>query len=169
MKKLIILGAGGYGRTVADMARQLGYNVAFLDDGQTGPSILGKCAEYRQFADADTEFYPGIGNNQARLAWIRRLREENIPVATLIHPTAYVSPKAAVGTGTAVLPMAMIGTDVTIREGCIINMGAIVDHGCVLENGVHLAPGAIVKAENRIPTGMKVESGEVIQNRQYPL
>lgn len=32
MKTLIILGSGGYGHTVADVAEQLGYNILFLDD-----------------------------------------------------------------------------------------------------------------------------------------
>ena len=44
---------------------------------------------------------------------------------------------------------------------------SIIDHGCILEKGVHVAPGGIVKAENRIPAYMKVDSGEVIQNRSY--
>lgn len=170
MKRIIILGAGGYGRTIADMARQLGYReVFFLDDGQTGPHILGKCSDYGRFADGNTEIYPGIGNNSVRMQWIERLLSENIPVPTLIHPTAYVSPEARIGMGAVVLPMAMIGTGVTVQKGCIINMGALVDHDCIIEAGAHLSPGAIVKAENRIPAGMKAESGEVIQNRAYPL
>ena len=49
------------------------------------------------------------------------------------------------------------------------SIGALIDHDSIIEEGCHLAPGAIVKAENRIPAGMKVESGTVIENRQYPL
>ena len=54
-------------------------------------------------------------------------------------------------------------------NGCIVNIGALVDHDTVLEEGVHLAPGAIVKALNRIPAGSKIESGVVIQNGEFPL
>ena len=71
--------------------------------------------------------------------------------------------------GVTVLPRAVVNTGCTVCRGCIINCGAIVDHGCTLEEGVHLAPGAIVKAENRIPACTKVDSGEVIANRTYPL
>ena len=67
------------------------------------------------------------------------------------------------------MPMASIGTGCSIDDGTIINMGAIVDHGCIIEECVHVAPGAIIKAENRIPMLTKVESGTVIQNREYPL
>ena len=58
--RLIILGAGGYGKTVADIARQSGKyeQIYFLDDGQeTSDLILGTCSEYMKFADGNTEMY----------------------------------------------------------------------------------------------------------------
>ena len=171
MKKLLILGAGGYGKTVADVAAQLGIyeTIRFLDDGRTGPDILGECDRYEEFQEEGTEVYPAFGNNAFRTLWMERLQKSGIPVPTLIHPRAYVSPRATVGLGTVVLPMAVVNTGVTVGEGCIINIGALIDHDCVIENGVHLAPGAIVKAENRIAAESKIESGTVIENRQYPL
>ena len=171
MKKLLILGAGGYGKTVADLARQLGCyeKIAFLDDGKAGPGILGDCEDYWQFCDENTQVYPAFGNNEVRMAWIERLMEEEIDLLTLVHPNAYVSPCAKLGVGTVVLPMAVVNTGVTVGNGCIINIGALIDHDSVIEDGCHLAPGAIVKAENRIPGGSKIDSGTVIENRQYPL
>ena len=171
MKRLIILGAGGYGRTIADIASQLGCfaEIRFLDDGQKGCDILGACGDYRSYAEPDTVFYPAFGNNEARLAWIERLEGDGCAIATLIHPSAYVSPTASIGTGTAVLPRAVVNTGCRIGRGCIVNLGAIVDHGCVIEDGAHLRLGAIVKAENRIPGKMKIEAGQIINNRTYPL
>lgn len=171
MKDLLILGAGGYGKTVADVARQLGCygSIGFLDDGQTGEDILGKCDRYSEFLTENMEVYPAFGNNSFRKHWITRLRSEGITIPTLIHPRAYVSPLAQVAEGTVVLPMAVVNTGVQVGEGCIINIGALIDHDSVIEPFVHLAPGAVVKAENRIPAESKIESGTVIENRQYPL
>ena len=171
MKKLLILGAGGYGKTVADVARQLGCydKIAFLDDGKQGPDILGCCEEYAMFCDESTEIYPAFGNNEVRMAWLDRFLDEGIPVPTLVHPAAYVSPCAELGVGTVVLPMAVVNTGVIVDDGCIINIGALIDHDCVIEAGVHLCPGVIVKAENRIAAGEKMESGEVILARVYPV
>ncbi|MBO7253334.1 MAG: hypothetical protein J6V25_11995 [Oscillospiraceae bacterium] len=171
MRKLLILGAGGYGKTVYDVALQTGLydTVAFLDDGQTGSNILGGCEDYREFTDAQTEVYPAFGNNALRMKWLERLVGEGIGIPTLIHPRAYVSPTAKVSAGSVVLPMAVVNTGVSVGRGCIINIGALIDHDSVIQEGVHLAPGAIVKAENRIPALMKVESNQVIENREYPL
>lgn len=172
MKKLLILGAGGYGKTVADIAAQLGCysKIAFLDDTKVGKAgMLGVCEEFLQFADADTEIYPAFGDNSLRMAWMDKLEEYGIAVPTLVHPAAYVSPTADLGEGVTVLPKAVVNTGAVVERGCIINIGALVDHDVVMEEGSHLAPGAVVKGENRIPAGMKVESGTVIENRQYPL
>ena len=172
MKKLLILGAGGYGKTIADVAHQLGIydKIAFLDDGKLGETgVLGSCSEVFAFADESTEVYPAFGNNTGRMNWLERLLEAEIQVPTLVHPDAYVSPSATLGVGVTVLPKAVVNTGVTVKNGCIINIGALIDHDTVVEEGCHLAPGAIVKAENRIPAGSKIESGSVIENRQYPL
>lgn len=171
MKKLLILGAGGYGKTILDMAVQLDCydKIAFLDDNAFGSNVLGKCHEYVQFADGNTEMYPAFGNNEIRMQWIHQLLNHKIPVPTLVHPRAYVSPTAKLGVGCMVLPMAVVNTGVTVESGCIINIGALIDHDSIIEAGTHLAPGAIVKAENRIPAGVKIDSGEVVENRAYPL
>ncbi len=169
--KLIILGAGGYGRTVADIARQGDRysEILFLDDNSIAEDVIGKCAEYIKFITPDTEIYPAFGNNEGRLRWIKKIEVAGGTVPTLIHATAYVSPEATVGNGTVVLPKAVINTGVTVNRGCIINCGAIIDHDCVIEEGTHICLGAIIKAENQIPSCMKVEAGTVIENRTYPL
>lgn len=169
--KLMILGAGGYGRTVADIARQSKHysDISFLDDKSTAEDVVGKCSEYKNFIVLDTEIYPAFGNNEARLQWITKIEAAGGVVPALIHETAYVSPEATVGNGTVVLPKAIINTGVSVKLGCIVNCGAIIDHGCVIEEGAHICLGAIIKSENRIPQCMKVEAGTVIENRTYLL
>ena len=171
MRKLLILGAGGYGKTVADVAAQLGIydQIDFLDDNAAGSNVLGKCADVFQLTDADMEVYPAFGNNEGRMSWLNRLQEAEIRVPTLVHPRAYVSPTARLGSGVTVLPLAVVNTGVTVENGCIINVGVLIDHDSVIGAGTHLAPGAIVKAENRIPGMTKIDSGSVIENRAYPL
>lgn len=169
--RLIILGAGGYGCTVADIAAQTGKydEIFFLDDNSQKETVIGKCADYLAYADENTEFYPAFGNNEGRVAWIEKLSISECRIARIIHPTAYVSPTTYIAEGCVILPQAIVNTDCEVKMGCIINCGAIVDHGCILEEGVHVCLGAIVKAENRIPCCMKIEAGEIVANRTYPV
>lgn len=159
MKRLVILGAGGYGRTVADVANQLGYSTIVLDDADSTHPL----SSFQSYINPSTYFIPAFGNNAFRMEWINRIEESGGQLATLIHPTAYVSPTATISPGCVILPHAIVNTDVVIDRGCIINLGAIVDHGCILEEGVHIAPGAIVKGENRIEKCSKIEAGEVVE------
>jgi len=163
--KLIILGAGGYGQTIADVAEQLSYEVSFLDDNSE--KAIDSCANFAHYIGDNTCFYPAFGNNEVRVAWLENLTEAGCDIPTIIHPTAYVTPKAEVLRGTAILPGAIVNTGCIIKSGCIINSGAVIDHGCTLEEGVHVCLGAIVKAENHLPRCMKVEAGTVIGNREY--
>lgn len=163
--KLIILGAGGYGQTIADVAEQLGYEVSFLDDNSD--KAMDTCANFAQYIGDDTCFYPAFGNNESRMAWLEKLIKAGCSIPTIIHPTAYVSPTAKVLPGTAILPGAIVNMGCIIKSGCLINCGAIVDHGCALEEGVHVCLGAIIKAENHLPRCVKVEAGTVIGNRTY--
>ena len=167
--KLIILGSGGYGRTVADVADQLGIyeTIDFLDDNDK--NAVGKCEDYFLYADANTWFYPAFGNNPLRVGWIRKFNEHGCQVATIVHPKAYVSPKAKLSSGTVVLPGAIVNTNTVVGMGVIINCGAIVDHDCELQEGVHVCLNAVVKADNHLPAYTKIEAGQIVSNGEYPL
>ena len=165
MKRLVILGAGGYGKTVADVAEQLDCSTIVLDDADPANPL----SSFQSYIDSSTSFIPSFGNNAFRMEWINKIEQNGGQLATLIHPTAYVSPTATINPGTVILPHAVVNTDVAVGKGCIINLGAIVDHGCILEEGVHICLGAIVKGENRIERLSKIEAGEVVERGQYPL
>ena len=159
MKRLAILGSGGYGRTVADVAHQLCYSTIILDDSDSAHPLIS----FQSYINSSTFFIPAFGNNAFRMEWINRIEENGGQLATLIHPTAYISPTATIKPGTVILPHAIVNTDVAVGKGCIINLGAILDHGCILEEGVHICLGAIVKGENRIVRLSKIEAGEVVE------
>lgn len=160
--RLVILGAGGYGRTVADIAEQLGYeDIIVLDDALEGKGL----STFTQYIDVDTVFVPAFGNDEFRMKWIDSILAAGGRLATIIHSSAYVSPKAQIGQGTVILPGAVINTETKIGKGCIINIGALIDHGNMIGEGCHICCGAVIKAENVIPPKTKVEAGTVIEAR----
>lgn len=158
-RKLIILGSGGYGRTVYDVAEQLGYSITVLDDSDNEHPLNS----FSLYIKNDVEFIPAFGNNEFRLEWLERIENAGGKPATLIHPSAYVSPKAYVSEGCVILPGAVINTGTRIGKGCIINLGATVDHDVIIEDGVHLCVRCIIKGENRISRCDKIEAGEIIE------
>ena len=158
-KRLVILGSGGYGRTVYDIAEQLGYAITVLDDSDKEHPL----DSFSLYINENTEFIPAFGNNEFRLQWMDRIEGAGGTLATLIHPTAYVSPKAQVSKGCVVLPGAVINTGSRVGKGCIINLGAVMDHDVILEDGVHLCVRCIVKGENRILRCEKIEAGEIVE------
>lgn len=162
--KLIILGAGGYGRTIKDIAEQSGkYSEIIILDDSMGEGVSGALDDFTEYIGDDSGFYPAFGNNEFRCSWLNRLEEAGAKVATIIHESAYISPTVSIGKGVAILPRAIVNTGVTVGDACIVNIGAIVDHDTALETGVHVAPGAIVKGGNNIPSFTKVESGTVVE------
>jgi len=160
MKSLLVLGAGGHGKVVAEVAADCGYqHINFLDDNS--PEVLGKISDLEKFKDEYSECFVGIGNNAMRFALIEKAEAAGYTLPVLIHPTAYVSKTAVIETGTIVEPNAIVNTNAVVKTGAIISVGAIVDHDTLLEPAVHINAGAIVKAGGKVAAFEKLEAGEI--------
>lgn len=167
MKKLLILGAGGFGHVIEETARLLGYeDIAFLDDAAQGEKVLGKLASFEQQTRYEAA-YPAFGNNRLRLFWLEQLRRAGFETPTLIHPAAFVSPSARLEEGCAVLPKAVIQAGAVAGKAVLFNCGSLTDHDAVIGEGAHLCLGSIVKAGCGVPPCAKVEAGVVI-DREHP-
>ena len=142
MNRLVIIGAGGHGKVIADNALKNGYtDICFADDRAAGTCmglpIIGTSAELEALDDGRTEFLIGIGSNQVR----KRIAERAaLPWATLIHPSAQIAADVTLGSGTVVMAGAVINASAKVGAHCIINTGAIVEHDNVLGDYVHLSP-----------------------------
>ncbi len=162
MKKLLIIGAGGHGRVVAEVAEATGkYEVIrFVDDNCQ--DAVGKISDLAVLHENYDSAFVGIGDNRLRGVLIRQLEEIGYEVPVLIHPTAYVSKSAKIKKGTVVEPKALVNANSRIGTGCIISVGAIIDHNVELGDCVHTNAGAIVKAGATVESERKLEAGEVV-------
>lgn len=143
MNRLIIIGAGGHGKVVADIAAKIGYtDICFADDHAKGQClgfpVLGGTAHLEAWNDGATDFVIGIGNNAVR----KKIAEEyDINWVRLVHPSAQIGLQASIGRGTVVMAGAVINACAGVGEHCIINTRAVVEHDDRIGNYVHLSPG----------------------------
>ena len=161
-KSLLIIGAGGHGRVVKEVAEALGYDkIAFLDDNSV--EAIGKIADSKSFVQEYQAAFVGIGNNKFRNELLQRLEQEGFKIPVLLHPTAYISKTAVIGKGTVLEPKAIVNANSRVGVGCIISVGAIVDHDVVLKACVHVNAGAICKAGSFVVKETKVDAGQVVK------
>lgn len=159
-----VLGAGGHGKVVAEAAVQSGrFLVAgFLDEdpakwGSTlsGLPVTGGLDALPQGAMVAL----GVGSNGTRLALLGRLGNRQIPIATVVHPAATVSPGAQIGEGSYIGPGAVVHVDARVGRACIVNSGAVVEHDNVLADGVHVSPNAALGGNVTVGEGSHIGLG----------
>jgi UDP-N-acetylbacillosamine N-acetyltransferase len=153
MRSLALLGCGGHARSVADVALTAGFeNILFIDENaKLGETLLGFPTQSSMPAPGDGwEYLPCAGDNRKRLAQIRHLDAERLPVATVISPRATIGIGANIKSGCFVGHHAHIGPLASIGAGCIINTGGIVEHDCVIGECSHIAVGACIAGRSRL-------------------
>lgn len=168
--KLLIIGASGHGKVVADIALKMNrwQSISFLDDNKNlkfslGFKVIGKSNEAIRHIN-DFDIFVGIGNNAIRKKIQETLEVEGARIPTLIHPNATIGEQVEVGSGTAVMAGVVINCCSQIGKGCIINTGATIDHDTLLEDFVHISPGAHLAGRVKIGQGAWVGIGSVVSN-----
>lgn len=149
MSKLLIIGAGGHGKVIADAALESGVwcDIVFLDDAWPNKvksgiwDIHGKVNHMSQWLGVCSAAVVAIGNNQLRMELQQKLIKAGYSIATIVHPSAQVSRHAKLGAGSVVLANAVVSVDAEVGDAVIINTSATIDHECLLCKGVHIAPG----------------------------
>lgn len=140
MNRLIIIGASGHGKVVADIAALNGYKeIVFLDDESVkefaGLPVIGKSSE------APTgDLFVAVGNPDIRERLMYQYKERTFPV--LRHPSAVIAAGAMIGFGTVIMAGAVINPGVRIGTGCIVNTSSSIDHDCIIGDYVHVAVGS---------------------------
>jgi len=178
---LLILGAGGHGRVVAETAELIGKwdRISFLDDNMNLSKVLdfdviGKLNDFEKFRNEFDFAVVAIGDNMTRIQWLDRLKCVGYRIPVIVHPQAIISKYAIVKEGTIVLPGAVVNTNSKIGRGCIINLNACVDHDCEISEGVHISAGAVIRSMCKIgrlsvigasccvPSGTQLDDGYIL-------
>lgn len=168
-KNVIIIGAGGHAKVIADIVLDLGDNlIGFLDDDELkqdkefyrGCKVIGKVSDYSKYMD--NVFIVAVGSNYTRMKIVEKIND--VVWYTAIHPNAVVSETAKIGDGTVVMAGVVINADALIGNHCIINTGATIDHDNVIDDFVHISPGVHLAGTVKIGKCSWVGIGATVVN-----
>ena len=171
MQNVIIMGAGGHAKVIADIIKKSGDNVyGFLDDHMEinttvieSYKVIGKISECMNFKDTieNAKFIIGIGNNAIR----KEIAEKyEIDYYTAIHPMACIGMSVSIEKGTVVMPFACINASSKVGKHCIINTGALVEHDNIISDYVHISPKAALAGTVKIGEGTQVGINATVKN-----
>lgn len=170
-KKVVIIGASGHARVIADIVKLSGDEiVGFLDDNIDiqgnvifdDKVVLGTTKEKDVNKYKDDYFIIGIGSNK-----VRKLISEKYPNLkwyTAIHPNAVIGSNVEIGEGTVLMAGTVINIGTKIGKHCIVNTCSSLDHDNILEDFVHISPGSHLAGTVKVMEGTWICTGVTIIN-----
>jgi UDP-perosamine 4-acetyltransferase len=175
-RSVIVIGAGGHARVVADAMLCAGVNVLGFTDadaalwGRTllGLPVLGGDEVLDHHSPRDVLLANGVGSIDNRAPSLRqriqeRLRAAGWRFASVVHPKAILSPRAVLGEGVQLLAGSIVQCGAELGEGVIVNTGSIVEHDVRIGGWSHLAPGAILCGDVRLGRSCHVGAGATVR------
>lgn len=170
-ERLVIIGAGGFGREAAWLAGSLPDSwdlVGFVDDNDavqgatiSGLPVLGRLSEIERYAD--TWMVVAVGSPRIRKKIVERLLElGRTQFATLIHPSAHVNKFSCIGEGSIVIAGAFISDKTVLGRHCICNVNSAVGHDTVIGDFSTIAGHVDICGNVSIGRGSEFGAGSVV-------
>jgi len=152
MEKLIVIGAGGYAKSVLDSVDYYNYKIkGFLDEFSKEEEHLSYPILWHSLDEIETPekyfYFIAIGNNQRRKIWFDRLMSRKLKLINVVDRSAIISPEAKIGTGCFFGKMAVVNSKAIIGDDCIINTKSLVEHGCTVHSHANISTNAVINGD----------------------
>ena len=163
LNNLLILGAGGYGHVVREIAEDMGIfdKIDFLDD--SSPLAIGKFDDAEKFLKDYPNAIVALGNADLRLKYIEKLRAAGFQLPTITSPKSHVSKSAKVGYGTIVEPFSAVNANSEVGIGVLLRCGAVIDHNAKVGDFCYIDCGAVIKSNNLVGFKIKIAANSVVE------
>lgn len=164
-KKLILIGAGGFAKSVIDSIDEKKYSIeGFIDNIKSG-SHLG----YKIFANnldelenkEDYCYFISIGDNEKRTYWYKEVIKRNLDIINVIDKTAILSENIGIFVG----KLAIINNDARIGENVVINTKALIEHGCRIGNNVNVSTNTVLNGDVIVKENCFIGSSSVVNGQ----
>ena len=168
-KKLLIVGAGGFGRVTSELARTT-YDCAFVDDGVEvgteicGVKVVGKTADLQRLFGEYRELIVAIGNNAVREKMYQSAEAFGYTFPNLIHPTAYISPYAKLGWGCVILNNAIVQNGAVVGNGVLLNPGVELHHDSTVGDYALIYTNSVMRTYANVGNRVRIGSNVTICN-----
>lgn len=154
MQNLIIIGAGGLGREVYDLAIDTGaYAVRGFVDANPSASpgvapVLGTPDAY-EIQPGDV-FICAIGNPTVRRKCVEQLQQRGAHFTTLIHPSAVVSPTVQIAQGCIIKPYVTIGSLACVGEHTVVQAHCTIEHDVLVGCFCLIGANSVIQGGNKL-------------------
>jgi sugar O-acyltransferase (sialic acid O-acetyltransferase NeuD family) len=179
MKKVIIIGAGGHGREVAEILRHQqaqGENLilhGFVDDNDQlhgkqvdGLTVLGGWPWLEKVVREEISVICAIAFPEVRKRVVGRAENLGLSFASAVSPQAYISPRAKLGQGVMIFPFTFLSTEVEIGDHTIVHTPSFIGHDTRIAPYTTICPGVNVAGNVRVGEGCWLGIGSnIIQGR----
>ncbi len=168
-EKLLLVGAGGFGRIVGEHAGKK-YDCFFLDDGvENGTEVcsvkvIGNIRDIEKFRSEFSLLVVCIGNNDLREKIYAQARELGYSFPSIIVDSAYISPYATVGSGCVILNNAVVQNGASVGDGVILNAGVEAHQDCRIGDCSLVYANSVIRSYAKVGRRVKVESTLTIGN-----
>ena len=167
MEKLLLVGAGGFGRVVLEHASQ-NYDCFFVDDADVdevdGTPVIGKINDLDQLFEEYKKLIVTIGNNQLREKIYIQAGDIGYTFPNIIVSSAYISPRACVGAGSVILNNVVIQNNAKVGNGVILNPGVEIHHDSEIGNNVLIYTNSVIRSLAKIGDRAHIGSTLTISN-----
>lgn len=177
---IVVIGAGGHGRVVADALMAAGAQVLGFTDADPalhgqhvlGLPVLGGDEVLSGRLPTQLLLANGIGGvgraaDAGRESLRRRIQQHLMArgwrFAGVRHPSAVVSRFAQVHEDAQLLPGSVVHTGARIGQGAIVNTAAVVEHDAQVGAWCHVAPRALLCGEVLVGEGSHVGAGAIVR------
>lgn len=167
MEKLLLVGAGGFGRVVLEHA-SLEYECSFVDDADVsevnGTPVVGKIDDIEKLYGKYKQLIVTIGNNKLREEIYKKVEKIGYMFPNIIVLSAYINPFASIRTGCVILNNVVIQNNTKIGNGVILNPGVEIHHDSEVGNNVLIYTNTVVRSLPQIGDRANLGSTLTISN-----
>ena len=168
-EKLLLVGAGGFGRVVSETA-VLNYDCAFIDDGVgtgteiCGVEVIGNTSDLQTLFGKYKKLVVTIGNNCVRERIYNIAAKIGYEFPNLVHSSTYISPYAKIGWGCVLLNNVIVQNGSSVGNGGLLNPGVEIHHDCTVDDFDLIYTNSVVRTYAKVGKRVRIGSNVTISN-----